>query len=145
MKPALGKCTDQHASIESSHKFMAVRKLSIPNGPSPHVPVTELELSASHTFDLSHLAPSCPDCRRLRAQLTSIAQSALEHVAAMQSEIGFKIYTDPGIVCLPADGRPSVTVSIYIWDRPEASTPNGASLAISQVQRALAALGVRSR
>jgi len=142
MKAALGKCTDQHASID---KFMSVRKLSIPNGPLPNVAVTELELSASHTFDVAHLDPSCPDCRQLRTQLTSIAQSALKAVAAMRTAIGSKIYADPGIVCSPSDGRPSVTVSIYVWDRPEAPTPNGASSAISQLQRMLAAVGVRSR
>ncbi len=149
MKPALVKSTDQNASVWSSDKFMAVRKLSIPNGPLSYVPVTELELSASHTFDLSHLDPSCPNCRRLRAQLTFIAQSALEDIAARRTEIDFKIYTDPGIVCSPGDGRPSVTASIYVWDRPGASTANstanGASAAISQIQRALAVLGVRPR
>ena len=61
MKPILVNSTDQHASIRSVDKFMTVRKLSIPNGPLSYVPVTELELSASHTMDLSHLDPSCPD------------------------------------------------------------------------------------
>ncbi len=143
MTPSLAKYSDQQASIGSSDKFMEVRKLSIPNGAFSYESVTELELSASHTFDLSHLDPSCPDCRRLRAQLTIIAQSVLEQVAAMRTEIGFRIYTEPGIVCSPADGRPFVTVSIYLRDRPRASTANGACAAISQIQRALTMLGVR--
>jgi hypothetical protein len=149
MKPALVNSTGQHARIGSSDKFMTVGKLSIPNGPSRYVPVTEVELSASHTFDSSHLDPSCPDCSRLRAQLTFIAQSALEHVSEMRTEIDFKIYTDPGIVCSPGDSRPSVTASIYVWDRPEALPANspaiGASAAISQIQRALAAAGLLPR
>ena len=136
---------EPHVSIDSMDKFMAVRKLSIPNGATSYVPVTELELNASHTSDPYHLDPSCPGCRRLRAQLASIAQTALNEVAAIET-IGFKIFTDPGIVCLPASGqRPAVTVSIYIWNRPGSSTANDAPSAISQVQRALAGLGVHSR
>ena len=145
MKPALVKSTDQHASIGLIDKFVAVTSFSIPNGALSYMTVTELELSASHTFNLSHLEPSCPDCRRLRAQLTSIAQSALEHVAAMRTEIDFKVYTDPGIICSPADGRPSVTASIYVWNRPGASSASGAPTAVSEIQRALAVLGVRTR
>ena len=148
MKPALVNSTDQHASVRSIDKFLAIRKLSIPNGPLSYVPVTELELSASHTDDRTHLDPSCPECARLRAQLTFIAQSALEHVAARRTDIDYKVYTDPGIVCPPAGGRPSVTASIYVWDRPGGSaansTANGASSAIPEIQRALAALGVRA-
>jgi hypothetical protein len=145
MKPTVSESTEGHASIDSMDKFMAVRKLSIPNGGSSYVPVTELELSASHSSDVYHLDPSCPDCRRLRTQLASIAQTALKEVAAIET-IGFKIFTDPGIVCLPANGqRPAVTVSIYIWNRPGVSTANDAPSAISQVQRALTGLGVHSR
>lgn len=146
MKPTLAGATEHHATNSSIDMFMQVRKLIINAGPSPRLPVTELELTASHTSDLNHLDPFCRDCRRLRAQLASIAESALTHIAGMQPEIGFKIHTDPGIVCSPVNGqRPSVTVSIYIWNRPEVSTTDHASSAVSQVQRALIALGVRSR
>ena len=146
MRPISAESIARHSTNRSIDVFMQLRKLSVPNGPLSQLSVTELELTASHTLDPNHLNPSCPDCRQLRAQLRSIARSALEHIGAMQTEIDFKTYTDPGIVCSPADGqRPSATVSIYIWDRPGASTPHGASFAISHVQRALVALGVRSR
>ncbi len=145
MKSVLAESTERHPTSGPIDAFMQFRKLSVPNGVSSYMTITELELTASHSSDPYHLAPSCPECRRLRAKLTFIAQSALAHVAATQTEIDFKIFADPGIVCSPGDARPCVTVSIYVWDRPGAANANGASAVISQIHRALAALGLRTR
>jgi len=134
-----------NANNGSTETFMQIRELSVPNGASD-LSVIELELSATHTVDLNHVDFSGPDCLRVRAQLASMAESALEHVAEMQPGIGFKVYTDRSITCSQADGqRPCVTVSIYIWDRPGVAMRNDACIATSQVQRALASLGVHSR
>ena len=146
MNTALPQSSEQHASTGSREIFMHIWKLAVPSGALQCASTTEVELSASHTSDLYHLAPSCPACRRLRVQLEAIARSAVQRVSAI-TEVDFEVYSDPArIVCSPADGhRPSVTVSIHIWDRRAASTPTSASLPISQIQQALAAFGVRHR
>ncbi len=108
----------------------------------------EVEIIASHTSDPSHLDPSCPACRRVRSELLSIAQMAVQRVASTQTNaISFDVYADLGsIVCSPRDGqRPCVTVSIYLSSRSNGSTQNGSSAAVSQIKQALTALGIRER
>ena len=146
MNTTLPQSSELHASTSSSNIFMHTWKLTVPNGALQCASATEVELSASHTSDIYHLAPSCPVCRRLRMQLESIARSAVRRVSEI-AEVDFEVYSDPArIVCSPADGhRPSVTVSIYIWDRRAASNSITASVPISQLQQALAAFGVRNK
>jgi hypothetical protein len=144
VKSTLVGASERNTTVGTTEIFMQVWKLTAPNGAAHFQSAVELELIGSHTPDLHHLDHSCPACRRLRARMEFIARTA---AAAAKTKTMFEIYTDPRrIVCLPANGqRPSVSVSIYLWDRSESSTQDGASSSVSQVQQELAALGVRSR
>jgi hypothetical protein len=147
MKTAQAESEEQQA-VASADVFMSTWKVSSPYGAGRRESTHEVELIASHTSDLSHLEPSCPDCQRLRSQLESMARTAVKRVASTRTaETTFEIFSDPAcIVCSPAYGcRPSVTVSIYLCDRSELNTPNGAIPTVNQLQQDLAALGVRNR
>ena len=111
-------------------------------------PPLEVELIASHTSDPNHLDPSCPECRRLRAELESMAGTVVQRVAsASVSPAMFEIYTDTAsIVCPPSDGqRPCVTVSIYVGNGFDDLAPNSVSSAVGDIKVALKDLGVRER
>ena len=128
--------------------FVHVWQTRAPGNGTGHEAAVELELIGSHTPDPSHLDPSCPACRRLRSELLSIAQEAVQRVAsAVSAGITFDVYTDPGcIVCSPGDGqRPCVTVSIYVGSLSDSSAQNGFPAAVVQIRQALSALGIRER
>lgn len=139
------------ASAESAllaNAFLHVWQAHVPNNGTGSEPAAEVELIGSHTSDPSHLDPSCPACRRLRSELLSIAQKAVQRVAsAVSAGITFDVYADPAcIVCSPGDGqRPCVTVSIYVGTRSASSAQNGFPAAVGQIRQALGALGVRER
>ena len=135
-------------SVRLADAFLHVWQAHLPNTGTGRESAVEVELIGSHTSDPSHLDPSCPACRRLRSELQSIAQEAVQRVAsAVSAGITFDVYADPAsIVCSPGDGqRPCVTVSIYVGIRSDNSAQNGFPAAVGQIRQALGALGIRER
>lgn len=107
----------------------------------------EVELIGSHTADPKHLDPSCSACHHLRAQMESIARTAVERTASsIQRPADFDVYSDPGsIVFSPGNGqRPCVTVSIYVRDRAERARSNDDD-PVSELKLVLGAHGIRER
>jgi hypothetical protein len=108
----------------------------------------EVELSASHTSDPSHLNPSCLACEELRLQLLAVARTAVERVRTNGANTAiFDIYTDlGGIVCPPGDGqRPSASVSIYVSAGMNSTPTDGIDTAVAQLKKELHSLGIPER
>ncbi len=138
--------TDQ--SVAFTDASLHVWPVHMPAKEAERETTIEVELIASHTSDPSHLDPSCPACRRVRSELLSIAQMAVQRVASAQSSaISFDVYADPAcIVCSPRDGqRPCVTVSIYLSSHSNGSAQNGSAAAVSQMKQVFTAFGIRER
>jgi hypothetical protein len=135
-------------SVRLADAFLHVWQAHVPNNGTARESAVEVELIGSHTSDPSHLDPSCPACRRLRSELLSIAQEAVQRVtSAASAGITFDVYAGPAcIVCSPGDGqRPCVTVTIYVGSRSASSAQNGFPAAVGQIRQALGVLGVRQR
>ncbi len=128
--------------------FLHVWPVPMHNTEAGHEYAVEMELTASHTSDASHLDPSCPKCVGLRHKLTRLAQAAVRGFVPCEPDAStLEIYADPGcIVCSPHDGqRPCVTVSIYVRHQRENGTQNAFSTAVSHIRHALNSFGVRER
>jgi len=84
-----------------------------------HLVGYEVELIGSHTTDINHIDPDCPDCRHVRSVLLKIAN--LLEAEPIFSQQSLTCNTDShsnSILCLPALGnRFAVSVSIYVlWN-----------------------------
>ena len=80
----------------------------------------EVELIGFHKSDLSHVDPTCPRCRNVRAVLMSIASLVPADLGLGVNSLTYNIDSHSGaILCLPALGnRSAVWVSIYLsWSR----------------------------
>ncbi len=138
---------NNRATVHSAEIFMHVWQLHTSANGDRREAAQEVELTASHTPDATHLDPSCPACHHLRSRLQVIAETVAQRVAASTNGVIFDVYADSTrIVCSPRDGqRPCVSVSIYIRYRLEESGPNGPGAATSRVKEGLAVMGVRER
>ena len=80
----------------------------------------EVELIGSHTSDVNHVDPTCPECRNVRAVLLSIANLVPADLAVGVNSLMYNIDSHSGaILCLPTLGnRSAVWVSINLsWSR----------------------------
>lgn len=108
--------------------------------------LAEIELTASHTSDCTHLDPACPTCDSLRSRLLSLARHAVERIRhTLPDDTSFDVLSDmSAVVCSSGNGQsPAVAVSIYISGRPNGEQTNGMIPGLQQLKRALADLGVR--
>jgi hypothetical protein len=77
----------------------------------------EVELIGSHTSDLNHVDPACPNCRNVRSVLLAIADLMPRNASLSGNSLTYNIDShSDSILCLPALGnRSAVWVSIYVY------------------------------